>query len=210
MASFLFYLSHYPDVYARVVAEVRSTFANVGDIKDGAQLNSCRYLRACIDETMRMTPPVGQALFREVPVGGAVIDGDFVPGGVTVGVPIYAIHHHEAYYSDPFTFNPDRWMIHRESMDQRGGDQYAAYNPFSVGPRACIGKGLALLEMMATSAILLFRMDLKLAESDSSGGNPKAEYGRHRPNEFQLKDRITARRDGPDLQFRTRPLEQSM
>jgi cytochrome P450 len=91
---------------------------------------------------------------------------------------------------------------------QQVADQYAAYNPFSVGPRSCMGKGVALVEMMATFAVVLFRLDFKMDEEDASGGRPgEKEWGRHRAGEFQLWDHITSSKEGPVLRFRPRVVE---
>ena len=203
MAAIFFYLSRNPDAYARAAAEVRSTFSTVEEITGGAKLNSCRYLRACIDEAMRMSPSVGQTLARESPAGGAVVDGDFIPAGCDVGVPIYAIHHREDIYPDPFTYSPERWMLDDDEKEAKR-DMYSAYNPFSVGPRSCMGKGVALVEMMATFAVVLFRLDFEMDAKDVSGGRPGAEFGRHRTGEFQLRDHITSAKEGPVLRFRPR------
>ena len=202
MAAIFFYLSRNPDAYARATAEVRSTFENLEEIKGGSKLSSCRYLRACIDEAMRMSPSVGQSLSREVPSGGAIVDGEFIPEGCDVGVPIYSIQHKEAYFPDPFNYNPDRWLAIKDSTTQQAMDQNTAFNPFSVGPRSCIGKGVALVEMMLTMAVVLHRLDFKLASGDRAGGRPGAEYGRHRSDEFQLRDHVTAAKEGPVLRFR--------
>ena len=204
MAAIFFYLSRNPDAYARAAAEVRSTFSNVEEIQSGAKLNGCRYLRACIDESMRMSPSVGQTLAREVPAGGAMVDGDFIPGGYDVGVPIYSIHHKEDVFADPFNYNPERWLIEKDMDNKQVSDMYTAYNPFSVGPRSCMGKGVALVEMMATFAVVMFRLDFKMADGDTAGGKPGKEYGRHRTNEYQLRDHITSAKEGPILRFRPR------
>lgn len=57
-----FYLSCNPKAYAALASEIRSTFASDGDISMGPKLNSCKYLRSCIDEAMRMSPPFYQYL----------------------------------------------------------------------------------------------------------------------------------------------------
>jgi cytochrome P450 len=202
MAAIFFYLSRNPDAYSRAAAEVRATFSSVEDINSGAKLNSCRYLRACIDEAMRMSPSVGQSLSREAPEGGAVVDGDFIPAGCDVGVPIYSLHHNEDIFEDPFLYNPDRWLASKDTQQMK--DMLSAYNPFSVGPRSCMGKGVALVEMMATFAVVMFRLDFKIDEKDISGGKHGGEYGRHRANEFQLRDHITSAKEGPILRFRSR------
>ncbi|KAG6364817.1 hypothetical protein INS49_006421 [Diaporthe citri] len=213
VSAVFFYLSRNPAAYSRARAEVRAAFTSVQDIIEGTtaagslqKLNSCRYLRACIDEAMRMSPSVGQSLAREVPAGGAVVDGDLIPPGCDVGVPIYSIQHNEKYFPDPFDFNPERWLVDRVNtpphVQEQLADQHTAHNPFSLGPRSCMGKGVALVEMMATFAVVLYRLEFKMASDDKSGGRPGAGLGRHRSNEFQLRDHITSARDGPVLRFR--------
>ncbi|KAL8827689.1 MAG: hypothetical protein Q9191_003034 [Dirinaria sp. TL-2023a] len=200
-----FYLSRNPAAYERAAVEVRNAFQTADDIHIGPTLNSCKFLRACVDETMRMSPSVGSSLAREVQEGGAVVDGEYVPAGCDVGVPIYSIQHHPAYFSDPFTFSPERWLVGEQgSTKDSVALASSAFTPFSMGPRGCIGKGMALTEMMLTMATVLWTLDFKMAIGDSAGGNANAEWGRHRPNEFQLKDHVTAARDGPLLHFRPR------
>jgi len=58
MSAVLFYLSRHPDVYARLASEIRTTFSSSdGVVTGGPDLSSCKYLRAVIDETMRVAPP---------------------------------------------------------------------------------------------------------------------------------------------------------
>ncbi len=200
-----FYLSRNPAAYKRAASEVRKAFQNVDEVHMGPKLNSCKYLRACVDETMRMSPSVGSSLAREVQQGGAVVDGEYIPGGCDVGVPIYSIQHSPEYFPDPFTFSPERWIIGEgDTTKESVALASSAYVPFSSGPRGCIGKGMALTELMLTMAMVLWRLDFKVADEDTAGGSPDAEWGRHRPGEFQLKDHVTAARDGPLLHFRER------
>lgn len=134
-----------------------------------------------------------------------MVDGEFIPAGCDVGTPIYSIQHSTEYFTKPFTFSPERWMVGEGDTTQASiALSSSAYVPFSSGPRGCVGKGMALTEMMLTMAMVLWRLDFKIAEGDTSGGNPKAEWGRHRIAEFQLKDHVTAARDGPLLRFRER------
>lgn len=204
-AAVLFYLSRNPALYARCVAEVRSVFGSSDEILMGQKLNSCTYLRACIDEAMRMSPSVGLSLQREVQSGGAIVDGQFIPEGCDVGTPIYSIHHNPKYFSDPFAFKPERWLIGEDDTTRESLDRMlSVYQPFSLGSRSCVGKGMAIVELMLTMAVVLWRLDLKVAEDCSSGGHEGAEVGRHRPNEFQLWDHITCAKNGPMLHFRER------
>lgn len=214
MAATVFYLSRNPAALAKVTEEVRSKFRDVEEIRQGPILNSCTYLRACVDEAMRLSPSVGGITPREVMAGGTTIDGVFVPKGVVVGVPHYAIHHNAAYYPDPFSFVPERWISGSKlpSSGRLVGDTDAvvaqsAFCPFSVGPRGCIGKGLAYAEMSTTLARMLWLYDLRRAKDvldPAEGGKPGAERGREKKNEMQLVDTFTSWKEGVMVDFRRR------
>lgn len=201
----LFYLTHNPALYDRAVAEVRSAFATSDEIEVGPALNSCVFTRACIDESLRLSPPAGSALWREVLNGGQVVDGHWIPSGCDVGVCIYAIHHNDAFFPDPFTFNPDRWLPNDDSGIASAKLSRSAYTPFSLGLRSCIGKGFAIAELMLIITSLLVRFDIRRSPGKDGclgQGSATAENGRQRANEFQLYDHVTAFKQGPSLQVR--------
>ncbi|KAK4238798.1 cytochrome P450-like protein [Achaetomium macrosporum] len=210
MAATLFYLVRHPAALAKVTAEVRSKFASLEDIHQGAQLTSCTYLRACIDEAMRLSPSVGGLLPREVLSGGMAIDGEAVPAGTIVGTPHYAIHHNPAYYPEPFAYRPERWIVDKTEgvSEAQVALAQSAFCPFSIGPRGCIGKGLAYVEMSITLARVLFLYDVRKAVgvADPGEGKPGAEWGRDRVGEFQLVDTFTSLKNGPMVEFRRREL----
>lgn len=214
MAATLFYLVRNPRALEKASSEVRAKFSTVEDVVQGAPLNSCTYLRACIDEAMRMSPSVGGIAPREVLPGGITIDGEFVPEGVVVGTPHYTIHHNSSYYPQPFTYAPERWITGAEATSKMSGGPItdrdvalaqSAFCPFSIGPRGCIGKGLAYIELMTTLARVLFLYDLrKAAGPDPAEGSPSLEWGRQRVDEYQLFDQFTSLKDGPMVEFRKR------
>lgn len=107
MAAALFYISRHRDCYDRLAAEIRSAFGSGSDI-NGPKLTACSYLRACIDEAMRMSPPLPGLLWRQLAVEEQgegkpplIIDGHIVPPGTDVAVSVYALHHNEVSNS-PF------------------------------------------------------------------------------------------------------------
>lgn len=104
----IFYLVHYPHALDRLEREIRTGLQDVEDIRIGPKLSSCKYLFACFDEAMRLSPDVGALLQLEVLRGGLKIDREWVPEGVDVGVSAYSIHPNEAYFPDPFNFKPER------------------------------------------------------------------------------------------------------
>ncbi len=207
LAGTFFYLANNPTAMQKICKEIREAFTDIEQIVTGPKLSSCSYLRACIDETMRMSPPVAGALPRQVLSGGLEIDGRFVPAGVDVGVPIYSIHHNANYFPQPFEYKPERWLSDSSvnPFHEHLHDAQSAFNPFSIGPRGCIGKGLAYVELTVTIARVLYQYDLRIAPGTSLGaGHKDLEVGRTRPSEYQIQDVFASKKDGPMLQFRAR------
>ncbi|KAK0611327.1 cytochrome P450-like protein [Immersiella caudata] len=212
MAATVFYLVRNPSALAQVTEEIRKKFSNVEDIHQGPLLTSCTYLRACIDEAMRLSPSVGGLLPRDVLPGGMTVDGESIPAGIVVGTPHYTIHHNAAYYPDPFAYIPERWIASEKSgvTEQNVSLAQSAFCPFSIGPRGCIGKGLAYIEMTITLARVLFLYDVRRAQGivDPGEGRRGAEWGRHRESEFQLVDTFTSLKEGPMVEFRRREVSE--
>lgn len=191
LAATVFYLAHNPDILAKVKAEVRGAFQSEDEIRYemGGKLSALPYLRACIDESMRLTPPTPGHLPREIAgKEGLDIDGYWYPPGTSVGASAYAVHRNEAYFSDPYRFNPDRWL--EDAKSQEGHENVAsAFYAFSAGQTGCIGKQLAYMELSLAVAMLLRRFDLRLAPGQSEDV------------EYQVQDCFIGRGDGPYLQL---------
>ncbi|QKX59054.1 uncharacterized protein TRUGW13939_06184 [Talaromyces rugulosus] len=198
MAATAHYLTGCSTSYRRAAKEVRSTFQSVEEIRIGPKLNSCYFLRACIDEALRLSPPGGAALWREVESGGAVIDGNFIPEGTDVAVGIYSIHHSDKYYEDPFTYNPERWYRPADGESKLNSGRLA-YMPFSIGSRGCVGKPLALAQVMLTFSRLLWEFDIRREDADPSWDESDVH-----PSEYTTKDHVSARKEGPILKFQPR------
>jgi len=82
MAATMYYLLKEPKCLARATQEVRSAFSSDEDIVSGQKLTDCNYLRACIEEALRMVPPVPGGLPRAALRGGAKVDGELILEGV--------------------------------------------------------------------------------------------------------------------------------
>jgi cytochrome P450 len=207
LAATIFYLLRYPHVMRRLAAEIRPAFSNVDDIRIGQTINSLPYLRAVIDETLRMSPPVPGHLPREILPGGLEIDGHYIPGGTQVGVSAYALHHNEDYYPDSFSYKPERWIADPETGVTEADVTKArdAFCAFSLGNRGCIGKSLAYVELSITIARLVWLYDIREAEGEKIGeGKNTLGFGRARKNEYQIGDRFVAQRDGPIIEVKRR------
>ncbi|TVY84640.1 Cytochrome P450 monooxygenase apf7 [Lachnellula suecica] len=209
LAALFFYLVQNPHVLEKVQHEVRSAFKHSEEVRSGAQLAACTYLRAAIDETMRMNPPSASDMLREVLPGGLRIAGtnEIIPPGINVGTPLYALHHDAEIFPEPFRFRPERWIADKNNVESIESVQRAeaALFPFLMGIRGCPGKSLAKMEMLVISSRLLFSYDLRGEPGDVMGaGRRNLIWGRRNKSQFQTKDAMVPLRDGPMVQFRPR------
>jgi cytochrome P450 len=102
------------------------------------------YFVACIKEGLRLNPPAPSVFPRVIPQGGKVIDGHFVPAGTEAMSYSYTIQRNKAFYGDDAEeFKPERWM----ESEKRSFELEAAQFTFGTGPRVCLGKDVAMLEM---------------------------------------------------------------
>jgi cytochrome P450 len=213
MAALLFYVSRDTEVYHTLVSEIRDTFEAVEEIKLGKKLSDCRYLRACIDESLRMSPPISTSSWRDVGAGGEYVDGQFIPEGCFVGTAIYSIHHSEEYFSEPHRYKPSQWILEDGSSEDEKAQferSRSVFHPFSLGQRSCIGKPLAYAELQLTLAVLLWKYNFQLCpgKNGNAGAGKLREgkelVGRTNPEEFQLFDRLVSIVEGPWIQFQSR------
>jgi cytochrome P450 len=97
------------------------------------------YLKACINESMRLHPSVGLTMPRVVPAGGATISGFHFSAGYRVGINAAVVQYdRDVFGPDAEEFNPDRWIT---------GDSVrmdSAMIHFGGGTRTCIGKNVSV------------------------------------------------------------------
>ncbi|OTB05990.1 hypothetical protein M426DRAFT_319363 [Hypoxylon sp. CI-4A] len=159
----LYMLTTHPDTLEKLTKEVRSAFNNDDEITL-TSVSKLSYMLACLNETLRHYPPVPLGLPREVPQGGVFILGKFVPQGTAVAVWQYAVNHDPTFWTEPGTFNPERFTGDPKFKN----DRLDAMQPFSVGPRNCIGKNLAYAEMRLILARIIYNFDMTI--DDNSRG----------------------------------------
>ncbi|KAI1389023.1 cytochrome P450 [Hypoxylon trugodes] len=191
LAAIFFYLSQNVHCYNTLANEIHSKFTSGSQIR-GPSLAGCQYLRACIDETLRMSPPVAGILWREAYPSEQpfIVDGHMIPHGTVVGVNIYSIHYNKEYFPDPYTFRPERWLDDAKTVRD-------AFAPFSVGPRGCAGKAMAYLEISLVVAKIMWYFDFRSVAKSGSHGSESTGV-------FELLDNFTSSHEGPHLEFQQR------
>ncbi|KAF2091421.1 benzoate 4-monooxygenase cytochrome P450 [Saccharata proteae CBS 121410] len=166
-----FYLLKNPDVMKKLAEEVRGSFAS----KEEMTLESLRrlpFMNACLEEALRMYPPVPVGLPRRTPRQGFEVCGKLVPGNVTIMISQYPAYRSPKNFALPDEFHPERWMT--ELDDPRfKNDNKATLQPFSLGPRNCIGKNLAYHEMRLILANIVYHFDLSLCEESANWSDQK-------------------------------------
>ncbi|KAL7798975.1 cytochrome P450 [Trichoderma afarasin] len=167
LVGWTYYICTHPSVYKRLTAEIRNAFTANDDIK-WDNVRKLTYLEATLNEALRLFPPSPASQQRVVPSGGATIAGYYVPAGTTVAVPPWVSTHSPVNFRDPDTFKPERWLGEdAEFLD----DHLNASLPFGTGPRVCIGKNLAYLEMRLIAATILWNFDIELDRNDHEAVN---------------------------------------
>jgi cytochrome P450 len=86
LSAVTYYLGTHPEVMARVMAEVRNTYASDDDIGLHNDVQT-PYLHAVIEETLRLFPAAPTGSARVINKDGEEVDGKFLPPGVSNVVP---------------------------------------------------------------------------------------------------------------------------
>jgi cytochrome P450 len=164
-------LAH-PEVAARLRSEVRGVLGGRHvQVDDVARLP---YTRQVLLESMRIYPPVPAVTRR------ALADDEFfgvrVRAGESVTIPIYVVHRHREFWSQPERFDPERFTPERVAKL----DPYC-YLPFLRGRRACLGEHFAMLEAIVVLASIVDRYDLQRIGAEPIGIRPVATLRSTRP-----------------------------
>ncbi|OQE31460.1 hypothetical protein PENSTE_c001G05277 [Penicillium steckii] len=127
---------------------------------DVSSINKLVYLQAVIQEALRIFPPITNGFIRQTCAGGALIDGLFIPEKTVVNVSHWSAYHSESNFTRPAEFLPERWL----GVDaQFHDDAKDVFQPFSVGPRNCIGKKFALDNIKLILARTLWRFEIRMS-----------------------------------------------
>ncbi|KAJ5374312.1 cytochrome P450 [Penicillium concentricum] len=146
-----------PDKLGKLTSEVRHTFKRDSDINI-TTLAGMKYLNACIDEGLRIYPPVPAGMPRVTPSDGLLVCGEHVPGNTAISVSQWVTYRNPKNFTRPNEFLPERWT---DDIRFASDDKFA-FQPFSYGPRNCIGKNLAYHEMRLILAKVIYNFDLSL------------------------------------------------
>jgi len=131
----VYYLLKNPKWLRKLQEELSEAFQDESEMTF-TSLSQLRVMHAIIMETFRMYPPAPTMLPRRTYGQGATVADTFIPQDVTVGVAQYAAYRSSRNFKDAETFAPQRFLDDVEYAH----DKRSVLQPFSMGPRNCIGQ----------------------------------------------------------------------
>lgn len=143
----LFVLSEQPELQEKVAKEAEAAL-NSGMDSDLPQ--RLPLLRAVVDETLRLYPPVPR--FDREAVADDMLGEHEVVAGDLVSIWPWIIHRHKRLWDDPDAFDPSRF-----SSGAKPDRHRFQYLPFGAGPRTCVGARFSMAEALTILAIWLRR-----------------------------------------------------
>ena len=152
----LYLLSQYPDIEARLHAEVDRVLG--GRAPTAADAAELQYTRMILAEAMRLYPPawiIERRAIEDFEAGGY-----HIPAGTEVYVSPYLVHRDPRWWSVPTRFDPERWLQARVAERPK-----FSYFPFGGGTRICVGEHFAWLEATLVLATIAQRWQLRYEES---------------------------------------------
>ncbi|XP_046693297.1 cytochrome P450 3A27-like isoform X4 [Silurus meridionalis] len=155
--SFLFYnLASNPETMKKLQEEIDETFPNEAAVDYDMMMNM-DYLDAALNESLRLYPVIFR--LQRVCKKTVRINSLTIPKNTVIVIPTYTLHRDPEYWTDPDTFNPERFtQENKENIEQY------AYMPFGLGPRNCIGMRFALVIIKLAVVEILQRFNISLSE----------------------------------------------
>ncbi|KAK0466879.1 cytochrome P450 monooxygenase [Desarmillaria tabescens] len=158
-SAIIYYLARSQSVQEKLQKELDEHLDS--DVATVEQVKGHSYLQAVINEGLRVYSTLAMGLPREAPEGGIMILGNYFPGGTIISVPTYTINRDPTVFGDDVEeFRPERWL------EPGSAAMLKVFSPFSVGPRGCIGRNLANMELQLIIGSILRHFHFVLENPD--------------------------------------------
>lgn len=157
-------------IYNELSTAATSSQPNSPQVFSYDELKNLHYLHACISESLRLFPPV--------PINSRLtLDADHLPDGTHVGrgwfadYSAYAMGRMERVWGpDCRDFKPERWLDGEGHFQP--SDQFK-FPVFHCGPRLCLGKEMAYVQMKSVAAALIYGFEVEAVDGSGCGENMK-------------------------------------
>ncbi|KAJ4710972.1 Cytochrome P450 [Melia azedarach] len=166
LAWFFWLLHKNSEVETKILVEINEILACREDkIQDNViftveELKKMMYLQAALSESLRLYPSVPIEI-KEVQEDDVFPDGSVVKKGARVLYCIFSMARMESIWGkDCLEFKPERWIKDGQFV----GENQFKYAVFNAGPRLCLGKKFAYMQMKMVAASILLRYSIKVDE----------------------------------------------
>ncbi|KAL3829484.1 hypothetical protein ACJIZ3_018286 [Penstemon smallii] len=167
--TWLFFLfSRNPNLENEVLREVGIVEEDDENSLKYESLRELRFLKACICESMRLFPPVSWDS-KHAMANDLLPDGTPVRTGDRVTYFPYGMGRMEGLWGeDRFEFKPERWVSEVEDGIFKSLKNVSPYKfpIFQAGPRVCLGKEMAFIQMKYVVAAILKRFRIRATSPD--------------------------------------------
>lgn len=172
LAWFFWLIDKHPEVEAKVLSEIHQIIgrrrppvgreAHQDVVFTPEELMDMVYLQAALSESLRLYPAVPMEL-KEVLDDDVLPDGTELKRGDRVMYSIFSMARMESLWGrDCEVFRPERWL--REDGQRMVSESQFKYAVFNAGPRLCVGKKFAYMQMKMVAASVLWRYSVVVAE----------------------------------------------
>ncbi|XP_059482605.1 cytochrome P450 9e2-like [Neocloeon triangulifer] len=152
-------LARHPEIQSKVRDEIRKVMAENGGKVNYDGTKELKYMDMVISEVLRLHPAAPMS-DRMCESNCSFPDFDLtIEKGTSIALPIYGLHTDPDYFPDPFKFDPERF-----NDENKKNIKPFTYLPFGEGPRNCIGKRFALLELKLGLCKILNEFELEVCE----------------------------------------------
>ncbi|KAF3795290.1 Cytochrome P450 52A2 [Nymphaea thermarum] len=163
---FFWNLSNHPHVEAKILEEVREVLREKKrESLKPEDLDKLVYLHAALSESLRLYPsvPIGQ---KGVVKEATLPSGTVVKPGMVILYLIYAVGRMEwVWGKDSLEFKPERWID--EAGKLRYENNSYRFLAFNGGPRTCVGRDIAFVQMKLAAALVLLNFTVRVEEGQS-------------------------------------------
>lgn len=161
-------LTLYPEHLERASNEVRGQF-ELSHLITYSECQSLPFLESFLYEMLRYTPITSGFMPRFSYTYGLTLQGHYIPPDTDIAFNLIAMNNRTDVWEEPEKFIPDRFIDNK--------DLKRNVFAFSYGPRSCIGRNLAWIEMMTILANLLKDYDIALPSDSAFGPHNVDERG---------------------------------
>lgn len=128
---------HHGVCFVGACQEPRGTTEAPGGVEQNRKEATAPYLKAVLNETMRLHPASPLSAIKQVKRDFISKDGYSIPTGTIIFMGLVALSRDPSLYPNPCDFQPSRWL------NPTTEDAKKAFFPFSLGNRNCVGQPLA-------------------------------------------------------------------